>query len=145
MGTFTLTEVFKPISLMGLVGLTVGKSRLLSVEPPSWKTLLWCLGFIGGIAEWPSRSCDERRCKVLSRAFLNGDLLAVNIPDELGLLDAEQDVEIERIGDTLVVRLIGKETLADLGEILAMFSPTFVANMQEIYAETRCARGPTTN
>ena len=72
---------------------------------------------------------------MLTRVFKSGNSLAVRIPKELGFVDAAQDVEVERVGNTLVLRLVAQETLADIGEILAMFSPDFMADGREFHAE----------
>lgn len=87
---------------------------------------------------------------MLSRVFKSGNSLAVRIPKELGFVDAAQDVELERVGNTLVLRLVVQETLADIGDILAMFSPNFMADGREFHEEherdwngaaTRAAQG----
>jgi len=70
-----------------------------------------------------------------TRVFKSGNSLAVRIPKELGFVDAAQDVEVERIGNTLVLRLVAHETLADIGKIFAMFSPSFMADGREFYEE----------
>ena len=72
---------------------------------------------------------------MLTRVFKSGNSLAVRIPKELGFVDAAQDVEIERIGNTLIVRPVERETLADLGDIVAMFSPEFMAEGREFHEE----------
>lgn len=72
---------------------------------------------------------------MLTRVFKSGNSLAMRIPKELGFVDAAQDVEVERVGNTLVVRPVERETLADLGEIIAMFSPHFMAEGREFYPE----------
>ena len=59
----------------------------------------------------------------------------MRIPKELAFVDAAQDVQIERVGNTLVLRTINKETLADLPRILAMFSPDFMAEGREFHEE----------
>ena len=41
---------------------------------------------------------------MLTRVFKSGNSLAVRIPKELAIVEASQEVEIERIGNTLVVR-----------------------------------------
>mgnify|MGYP001237834047 CR=1 FL=1 len=43
---------------------------------------------------------------MLTRVFKSGNSLAVRFPKELGFLDAAQDVEVERVGNTLVLRLV---------------------------------------
>ena len=72
---------------------------------------------------------------MLTRVFKSGNSLAVRIPKELGFVDAAQDMQIERVGNTLVLRLVEKETLADIGEVLAMFSPDFMAEGREFHEE----------
>ncbi len=68
---------------------------------------------------------------MLTRVFKSGNSLAVRIPKELAIVDAAQEVEIERVGNTLVVRPVAQESLADLMEICAMFSPDFMVNGRE--------------
>jgi antitoxin VapB len=72
---------------------------------------------------------------MLTRVFKSGNSLAVRIPKELGFVDAAQDVELERVGNTLVLRLIEQKTLAGLGDIMGMFSPGFMAGGREFHAE----------
>ena len=59
----------------------------------------------------------------------------MRIPKELGFDDGAQDVEVERVGNTLVLRRVEPETLEDLGEILAVFSPSFMAGGREFHEE----------
>lgn len=72
---------------------------------------------------------------MLTRVFKSGNSLAVRIPKELDFVDAAQDVEVERVGNTLVMRLVAQETLADLGKIVSMFSPQFMADGREFHEE----------
>ena len=72
---------------------------------------------------------------MLTRIFKSGNSLAVRIPKELGFADIAQDVEVERVGNTLVLRLVEQETLADIGKIFAMFSPSFMAEGREFHEE----------
>ena len=51
---------------------------------------------------------------MLTRVFKSGNSLAVRIPKELAFVDCAQDVEVERVGNTLVLRLVEHETLADI-------------------------------
>ena len=62
-----------------------------------------------------------------TRIFKSGNSLAVRIPRELAFIDAGQDIEIERVGNTLVLRPIASTTLGGLTEILAAFPPSFMA------------------
>ena len=61
--------------------------------------------------------------------------MAVRIPVELGFVDAAQEVEVERVGNTLVLRRIEQQTLADVGKFLSMFSPDFMAQGREFHDE----------
>jgi antitoxin VapB len=70
---------------------------------------------------------------MLTQVFESGDSLAVLIPKELGFVDAAQDVDIERVGNTLVVRLVAQETIGDLTDILATFQPSFMAEGREFH------------
>ncbi len=72
---------------------------------------------------------------MLTRIFKSGNSLAMRIPKELGFVDAAQDVEVERVGNTLVVRPVVHQTLSDLGEIFASFSPSFMAEGREFHEE----------
>lgn len=72
---------------------------------------------------------------MLTRVFKSGNSLAVRIPKELGFVDMAQDIDVERVGNTLVLRLVTQDTLADIGDIFAMFSPDFMAGGREFHAE----------
>lgn len=72
---------------------------------------------------------------MLTRVFKSGNSLAMRIPKELGFVDGAQDVEVERVGNTLVVRPVVQQTLSDLGEIFASFSPSFMAEGREFHEE----------
>ena len=72
---------------------------------------------------------------MLTRVFKSGNSLAVRIPKELGFVDSAQDIEVERVGNTLVLRLVGQETIGDLSAILAMFSPSFMAEGRESHEQ----------
>jgi antitoxin VapB len=72
---------------------------------------------------------------MLTRVFKSGNSLAVRIPKELGFVDAPQDVEVERVGNTLVLRPVVQETLSDIGDIFAMFSASFMTEGREFHEE----------
>ena len=72
---------------------------------------------------------------MLTKVFKSGNSLAVRIPKELGFVDAAQDVEVERIGNTLVLRRLEQETIGDLTEILAAFPKSFMAEGREFHEE----------
>jgi antitoxin VapB len=69
---------------------------------------------------------------MLTRVFKSGNSLAVRIPKELGFDTSAQDVEIERQGETLVIRPLQRRKLAGLGAKFAAFSPDFMAEGREM-------------
>lgn len=72
---------------------------------------------------------------MLTKVFKSGNSLAVRIPKELAIVDGAQDVEIERVGNTLVVRPIERKTLAGLGIALAEFPAGFMADGREFHEQ----------
>lgn len=72
---------------------------------------------------------------MLTRVFKSGNSLAIRIPKELAIAEASQEVEIERVGNTLVVKPVEKKTLDDLMDIFAMFSPDFMADGREFHEQ----------
>lgn len=72
---------------------------------------------------------------MLTRVFKSGNSLAVRIPSELAFIEAATDVEIERVGNTLVLRPISNKTLADLPRILSAFSPDFMAQGRDFHEQ----------
>jgi len=72
---------------------------------------------------------------MLTRVFKSGNSLAVRIPKELAIVEAAQEVEIERVGNTLVVRPVERKSLAGIGAILAMFSADFMARSRDFHEE----------
>ncbi len=72
---------------------------------------------------------------MLTRVFKSGNSLAMRIPKELGFVDEAQDVEVERVGNTLVVRPVATGTLAGLGDIFTSFSASFMAEGREFHDE----------
>ncbi|TAH42903.1 MAG: AbrB/MazE/SpoVT family DNA-binding domain-containing protein [Betaproteobacteria bacterium] len=72
---------------------------------------------------------------MLTRMFKSGNSLAVRIPKELAFLGPADEIEIERVGNTLVLRPVERETLADLPAILASFSPDFMTGGREFHEQ----------
>ena len=68
---------------------------------------------------------------MLTRAFKSGNSLAVRIPKELAIIEASQELEIEKVGDTLVLRPLRSRKLTGIGEAFALFTPDFMANGRE--------------
>ena len=72
---------------------------------------------------------------MLTRVFKSGNSLAVRIPKELGFVDGAQDVEVERVGNTLVLRPLVQQNIGDLTPILSMFSPNFMSGGREFHEQ----------
>lgn len=70
-----------------------------------------------------------------TRIFKSGNSLAVRIPKELAIAGVSEEVEIERVGNTLVLRPAQRKGLAGVGEIFAMFSPDFMSEGREFHEE----------
>jgi antitoxin VapB len=68
---------------------------------------------------------------MLTRIFKSGNSLAVRIPKELVFEGGAQDVEVERVGNTLVLRPVVTETIGDLSNIFAAFPKGFMAEGRE--------------
>jgi antitoxin VapB len=79
--------------------------------------------------------CFRQEFFVLTRIFKSGNSLAVRIPKELAIAGAAEEVEIERVGNTLVLRPVRQRSLAGVGEIFAMFSPDFMSEGREFHEE----------
>ena len=72
---------------------------------------------------------------MLTRVFKSGNSLAVRIPKELAIAEASQDVEIQKVGDTLILRPVVKRKLTGLAEAFAMFTPDFMAEGREFHEQ----------
>ncbi|MBP6096903.1 MAG: AbrB/MazE/SpoVT family DNA-binding domain-containing protein [Methyloversatilis sp.] len=70
-----------------------------------------------------------------TRIFKSGNSLAVRIPKEMAIAGVSEEVEIERVGNTLVLRPAQRQSLADLHEILASFPKSFMAEDREFHEE----------
>jgi antitoxin VapB len=77
---------------------------------------------------------------MLTRVFKSGNSLAVRIPRELAFLEAAQEVEIERRGDSLVIRPVQARSLAGLADAFAAFPPGFMAEGREFHAQKKRQR-----
>ncbi len=67
--------------------------------------------------------------------FRSGNSLAVRIPKELSFANHGESVQIERVGATLVIRPLDKQSLADLMDVCAMFSSDFMADGRDLAPE----------
>jgi len=66
-----------------------------------------------------------------TRLFKSGNSLAVRIPKELAFDDPAQDVEIERRGDSLIIRPVASRSLAGVAQAFASFPLGFMADGRE--------------
>lgn len=72
---------------------------------------------------------------MLTRVFKSGNSLAVRIPKELAFPEGTQDVEIEKVGNTLVVKPVERRSLKGIEEVFAMFTPDFMAEGREFHEQ----------
>jgi antitoxin VapB len=72
---------------------------------------------------------------MLTRVFKSGNSLAVRIPKELGFSEPNEDVEIERQGNALIIRPVEKRSLAGLMDKFAAFPRDFMAEGLEFHEE----------
>jgi antitoxin VapB len=72
---------------------------------------------------------------MLTRIFKSGNSLAVRIPKELNFGAPMQDVEIERKGDSLVIRPIEKRSLAGALDTFAAFPEGFMSEGREFHEQ----------
>jgi antitoxin VapB len=72
---------------------------------------------------------------MLTRVFKSGNSLAVHIPEGLAIVEAGQEIEIEKVGSTLVLRPLVKRKLTGLAEAFAAFSPDFMAEGREFHEQ----------
>jgi antitoxin VapB len=59
----------------------------------------------------------------------------MHIPDELEFVAEAQEVDVEKVGNTLVLRMVPTKTLAGISDIFASFSLSFMAEGREFEAE----------
>lgn len=72
---------------------------------------------------------------MIGRAFKSGNSLAVRIPRELGVVEQAGEVEIERVGDTLVIRPAQTKSLAGVMDIFAQFPADFMSEGRGFHEE----------
>ncbi len=66
---------------------------------------------------------------MLTRVFKSGNSLAVRIPKEVAFVEGAQEIDIECVGNTLVLRPVVQAT------ILYLFSPDFMAKGREFHEQ----------
>ena len=72
---------------------------------------------------------------MLTRVFQSGNSIAVRIPKELAIVEAAQDVEIERVGNTLVIRPVQRRSLKGIARVFSGFSADFMADGRGFHEE----------
>jgi len=72
---------------------------------------------------------------MLGRAFKSGNSIAVRIPRELGVIEDAGEVDIQRVGGTLVIRPTDAGTLAHVMDKFCAFPPGFMAEGREANEE----------
>ena len=85
---------------------------------------------------------------MLTRVFQSGNSIAVRIPKELAIVRPSQDVEIEQVGNTLVIRPLKRRKLTRLAAKFAAFSLDFMAQGREFHQQKERdweAPGPASN
>ena len=70
-----------------------------------------------------------------TRVFKSDNSLAVYIPKEFAIFEANQEIEIEKIGNALVLRPVVKRKLTGLAEAFAAFTPGFMAEGREFHEQ----------
>lgn len=73
--------------------------------------------------------------KAISRVFKSGNSQAVHIPSELAFDDVSQEFEVERKGDTLLIRPVHRKKLSGISEVFSSFSSGFMADGREAHEQ----------
>ena len=77
----------------------------------------------------------EREVPMLTRVFKSGNSLAVRIPKDLAFIGSSENIEIERVGNTLVLRPVVQQNLTDLEAVFASFPEGFMAQGREFHEQ----------
>ncbi len=72
---------------------------------------------------------------MLTRIFKSGNSLAVRIPKDIQFTADIQEVDIERHGDTLVIRPVHKQSLANIMAAFSAFPSGFMADGRDTHVE----------
>jgi len=72
---------------------------------------------------------------MLTNVFKVDNSLAVIIPKELAIVEAGQEIEIEKVGNTLVLRPVQRRKLTGIAEAFAAFPPGFMAEGREFHEQ----------
>ena len=69
---------------------------------------------------------------ILPRVSKSGNLLVARIPKELAFVEGAQDIDMERVGNTLVLRPVVQVTIGDLTLIRSMLSISVATAWAEV-------------
>jgi antitoxin VapB len=72
--------------------------------------------------------------KPRTRVFKSGNSLAVRLPKEIAFED-NTEVEIERKGDTVMIRPVVRKKLTGIADTFSKFSNSFMAQGREFHEE----------
>ena len=72
---------------------------------------------------------------MLTRVFKSGNALAVRIPKAFAIVEAGQQIEIEKVGNTLVLRPVERRKLTGIAEAFAAFPPGFMAEGRKFHEQ----------
>ncbi|MCP5175395.1 MAG: AbrB/MazE/SpoVT family DNA-binding domain-containing protein [Moraxellaceae bacterium] len=72
---------------------------------------------------------------MLTRIFKSGNSLAVRIPKDFQFTPDIQEVDIERHGDTLVIRPVKTQSLAQIMQAFSAFPEGFMAEGRDTHSE----------
>jgi len=70
-----------------------------------------------------------------TRVFKSGNSLAIRIPKEMAIADVGEQIDIERVGNSLLLRSAHRRSLAGIAGIFSLFSPDFMAGGREFHEE----------
>jgi antitoxin VapB len=72
---------------------------------------------------------------MLTRVFKSGNSLAVRIPKDIQFAGNVQEVDIERHGDTLVIRPVYTQSLANIMDAFSAFPVGFMIDGRDEHIE----------
>jgi len=71
-----------------------------------------------------------------TKVFKSGNSIAVRIPKEIAdITEAGKEVQIEKVGETLVIRSLERQSLAGIGKLFAQFGPDFMPQGRDFIEE----------
>ena len=71
-----------------------------------------------------------------TKVFKSGNSIAVRIPKEIAeITEVGKEVQIEKVGETLVIRSLERQSLANIGKLFAQFGPDFMPHGRDFIEE----------